>query len=314
MKKIAKKSVKKIKLAKKKKVKKKRKKVNVKVSPKQIKRILKKLKRLETKFGESSQRMKKIGGDVRGLISKTNQMKFLHRDIDNAWDYSHDLGQKLNEIKSRMNNLARKDTQLLQTWEDEVKITHNRLNKFEEDLKSVRRLPNFYKNVNEKVSELEKQYNHIASDAMTKIEELEKTIHPEEEKMHKIVDLDIVKDQVEGIRKSMLTFNKLWADYKKTVDERVGLRPTQVSALATEGVTPKLEDEVKSLRDIVNKMSLENEQIKKMARDIRVTQIGIPGTEVTSDLTSRINTIEKKITEVEQELSKFASSKPIVME
>ena len=132
--------------------------------------------------------------------------------------------------------------------------------------------------------------------------------------MHKIVDLDVVKDQVESIRKSMLTFNKLWSDYKKTIDERLGLRPSQISTITTEGISPKLEDEVKSLRDIVNKLSLENEQIKKLARDIKVTQMGTPNVEIIADLTSKINTVEKKMTEVEQELSKTIKDKPIVME
>ena len=291
-----------------------KKKTDVKISPKQIERILKKLNRLEIRFDKSSKNVEKIRSNVRDLISETRVVKSLQRDMDKVWNYSHDLGQRLNEIKSRMNSLARRDTQLLQTWEDEIKITHERVNKFEDDLKSVRRLPKFYKDVSEKVTELEKQYNHIASDAMNKIEELEKTIHPDGEKMHKIVDLDTVKDQVQSIRKSMLTFNKLWADYKRTIDERMGLRPTQVSAISTEGISPKLEDEVKSLRDIVNKMSLENEQIKKMARDIRVTQMGTTGSEVTANLVSRINTVEKKITEVEQGLSGLVKTKPIVME
>ena len=291
-----------------------KKKTEVKVSPKLIERILKKFSRLEIKFSKSSKKVEKIRKDVRDLISETRVVKPLQSDMDKHWDYSHDLGQDLNETKSIVNNLVRRNAQMLQTFEDEIKTTHERMNKFEDDLKSVRRLPKFYKDVSEKVSELEKQYNHIASDAMAKIEELERTIHPDEEKMHKIVDLATVKDQVEGIRKSMLTFNKLWADYKKTIDDRLGYGPSQFPATPIEGITPELEDEVKSLRDIVNKMSLENEQIKKMSRDIRVTQMGTPGTEVTTNLTSRINTVEKKITEVEEELSKFVKSKPIVME
>ena len=291
-----------------------KKKTDVKVSPKQIERIMKKLSKLENRFDKSLEDVKKIGKNVRDLISETRVVESLQRDNDKLWNYSHDLGQRLNEIKSRMSNLARRSTQMLQTWEDEIKVTHERMNKFEDDLKSVRRLPQFYKDVNEKVAELEKQYNHIASDAMAKITELENTIKPEEEKMHKIVDLDTVKDQVEGIRKSMLTFNKLWADYKNTIDERLGLRPSQVSAIATEVISPKAEDELKSLRDIVNKLSLENEQIKTMARDIRVTQMGTPNTEVMTNVTSRLNTVEKKMTEVEQELSKYVKSKPIVME
>jgi len=301
-------------IAKKKKKKKKVKMTDVKISPKQIERISKKINRMEERFGKFSKNVDKIRKDVRRLISETRVLEPLHRDIDRCWDYSHDLGQKQNEIRGMMNVLTKKQTQLLQTFEDEIKTTHERMNKFEDDLKSVRRLPAFYKDVNEKVSELEKQYNHIASNAMAKIEELEDTIHPDEEKMHKIVDLDTVKDQVESIRKSMLTFNKLWADYKKTIDERVGLRPTQVAAITPESVSLGMEDELKSLRDIVNKLSLENEQIKKMARDIRVSQMGVPGTEVMTNLTRRLSTIEKKIAEVEQGMNKSEKINPIVLE
>ena len=341
-------------IAKKKKKKKRVKMADVKISPKQIERVSKKINRMEERFSKFSKNVDKIRKDVRRLISETRVLEPLHRDIDRCWDYSHDLGQKQNEIrgitnvltkkqtqllqtfedkikathegmnkfegnlkkdvKSMASALTKKQTQLLQTFEDEIKTTHERMNKFEDDLKSVRRLPSFYKDVNEKVSELEKQYNHIASNAMAKIEELEDTIHPDEEKMHKIVDLDTVKDQVESIRKSMLTFNKLWADYKKTIDERVGLRPTQVAAITPESVSLGMEDELKSLRDIVNKLSLENEQIKKMARDIRVSQMGVPGTEVMTNLTRRLSTIEKKIAEVEQGMNKSEKINPIVLE
>ena len=55
-------------------------------------------------------------------------------------------------------------------------------------------------------------------------------------------------------------------------------------------------------------------QIKKMTRDIRVSQMGSPNTEVMVNLTSRLNTVEKKITEVEEEFSKLMKNKPVVME
>ena len=68
-------------------------------------------------------------------------------------------------------------------------------------------------------------------------------------------------------------------------------------------------------RDIVNKLSLENEQFKKMARDIRVSQMGTPGEQVMTNLTRRLNTIEKKITEVEQGMSKpVKDTNPIILE
>jgi hypothetical protein len=111
----------------------------------------------------------------------------------------------------------------------------------------------------------------------------------------------------------MLTFNKLWSDYKKGIDDRLGYRPTQ-SGPTIMSPSPIEVEEVKSLRDIVNKMSLENDQIKKMARDIRVTQMGSPNTDVMVNLTSRLNTVEKKITEVEEEFSKLMKNKPVVME
>jgi hypothetical protein len=259
--------------------------------------------------------MNKIDNNVKGLISETRTIKSAQSDLNRMWNYSHDLAQRLNYTNSKMNSLSRKNTIMWQKWENDVKSTHERMNKFEDDLKTVRELPKFYQDVNEKVAELEKQYNHIASDVMNKIKELEDIIRPEEEKMHKIVDLDIVKDQVEGIRKSMLTFNKLWDDYKRTIDERLGLRPTvQATTMTTGGISSKLEEEVKSLRDMTNRLSLENDQIKKMARDIKVTQLGTPNTEIVIDLTSRINTVEKKMTEVEEGLSKFVKDKPVVME
>ena len=291
---------------------KKGKKVNV--SPKDIERIWKKLERLENRWSKSCEKIDKINDNVRNLVSETRVIKMLQSDMDKVWEFAHELHQKLEKTNRGINSLTRKDTQMIQAWMDEVKSTHARINRLEDDMKSVRKLPKFYENINEKVAELEKQYNVIASDVMEEIRVLEEVVKPEKMKLEKLTDLDTVRDQVESIRKSMLTFNKLWADYKKTIDERVGLRPTQVSAIATEGISPELEDEVRSLRNIVNKMSLENEQMKKMARDIRVTQMGTPGTEVTTNLTSRLNTVEKKITEVEEELSKFVKHKPIIIE
>jgi DNA repair exonuclease SbcCD ATPase subunit len=297
-----------------------KKKINLKVNPKQmnpkqIENISKKLVRLEIKFNKSFGNLEKIGETVRSLIPEARMIKSVQSDLNKTWNYSHYLAQRIDDVKSRMNSISRKNTQTLLVWEEEVKTTHEMMKKFEDNLKNVMKLPEFYKDVNEKVGELEKQYNHIASDAMAKIKELEDTIKPEEEKMHKIVDLDVVKDQVEGIRTSMLTFNKLWDDYKRTIDERLGLRPSaQTTTVSTGWIASKLEEEVKSLRDMVNQLSLENDQIKKLTRDIKVTQLGTPSTEIVADLMSRINTVEKKMIEVEQEMSKSVKDKPIIME
>lgn len=290
-----------------------KKKAELKVSPKQIENVSKKLDRLEIKFNKSFKNLEKIDSTVRSLIPETRMVRTVQNDLNKMWNYSHDLAQRIDDVKSRISSLSRKNTQTLQAWENEFKTTHEMMNKFEDNLKNITKLPEFYKDVNEKVVELEKQYNHIASDAMGKIKELEDTIRPEEEKMHKIVDLDVVKDQVEGIRKSMLTFNKLWDDYKKAIDERLGLRPS-FQTTTTGNIPSKLEDEVRSLRDMVNRLSLENEGIRKLTRDIKVTQLGTPDSGMVSDLTTRINTIEKKMTEVEQELSKSIKDKPVVME
>jgi len=305
-------------ITKKKKVKKRRK-VKVKkikkvdVSPRDVERIWKKLGKLEERWSKSWKKIDKINDNVRDLISETRVIKMLQSDTDKVWGFTHELNQNLRKMNSRLDSLTRKNAQMLQTFEDEIKATHTRMNKFDDDLKSVRKLPKFYQKINEKVAELEKQYNVIASDYTEKVKDIEEVVKPEKEKLEKITDLDTVRDQVEGIRKSMLTFNKLWADYKREIDDRLGLRPTPTMPTATP-ISPGVQEELESLRDIVNKMSLENEQLKKMARDIRVTQMGTPNTEIMTNLTSRINTVEKKITEVEEELSKFGKTKPIVME
>lgn len=290
-----------------------RKRKNVNASLKDVEKIWMKLGRLEDRWSKSWRKIDKIDNNVKDLISETRVIKMLQSDTDRVWEFAHGMHQNLKGISSKLNSLTRKNVQMLQTWEDEVKATHEKVNKFEDDIKSVQELPKFYKNVNEQVSELEKQYNMMASDAIGRFKELEEVIKPEKMKLEKLTDLDTVKDQVEGIRKSMLTFNKLWSDYKKEIDNRLGYAPT-TSAPAVMTSSPIVVEEVKSLRDIVNKLSLENDQIKKMTRDIRVSQMESPNTEVMVNLTSRLNTAEKKITEVEEEFSKLMKNKPVVLE
>jgi len=119
--------VKKKKAAKKKKKRIVKKKTNVKASLKQIRRNLKNIKRIEVKFGKSVKKVQKIGKDVRSLISRTRVLKSLQNDMDSHWNYSHDLGQKLDEINNKLNGISRKTGQMLQTFEDEITTTHKRM-------------------------------------------------------------------------------------------------------------------------------------------------------------------------------------------
>jgi predicted nucleic acid-binding Zn-ribbon protein len=278
------------------------------ISSKRFEKVQKKFEKIEKRYDSILKKIEKLREDLRELVPVTRTVKMMEDDMNRMWKFTSELHKKIKKAKYEIKKLSERYDQVLQTFEDEVKATHERLNKLEDEMKAVGKLPKFYKDVNEKVAELEKQYNSIASDVVERIKIIEKSIRPEE-----MEDLGTLKDQVESIRKSMLTFNKLWADYKKEIDERLRLREVQPSFVPKE-IPQNLADELISLRKIVDQLSSENEQLRKLTRDIRVAQMTSVTADMFANLSSKVSTIEKKIAELEEELSKLLKTKPIVME
>lgn len=271
-------------------------------------RILKRLERLDKKWSSS---LEKIDKNVKKLASELKVVKSLEDDVNRMWKFAAGLHKKMKKVKYRLVKAEKAHEKILQTWEGEVRETHGRLNELEDKLKDVGNLPGFYREVNEKVAELEKQYNSIASDVVERLEELEETVKALKEERES-EDVKTLRDQVESIRKSLLTFNKLWADYKKEIDERLGLRPESLTP--TRGIPQSLLDEINSLKRIVDRLSSENDQLRKLVREIRVTQMTSVTADMFADLTGRVSTLEKKVSEVEEGLSKLLKTKPVVME
>jgi hypothetical protein len=79
-------------------------------------------------------------------------------------------------------------------------------------------------------------------------------------------------------------------------------------------VPKNLVDEISSLKNILSRVSSENEDFKKLIRDIRINQMQMITSDVLIDFIRRLGTIEKKISEVEKDLSKVRRVKPFVLE
>lgn len=73
-------------------------------------------------------------------------------------------------------------------------------------------------------------------------------------------------------------------------------------------------EEINSLKKIVADLSAENEGLRKVTRDIRVAQMESVTSDMFVNVVSRLSSVEKKLVEIEEELSKLRKTKPVVVE
>ncbi|MDI6826216.1 MAG: hypothetical protein QMD36_03420 [Candidatus Aenigmarchaeota archaeon] len=120
------------------------------------------------------------------------------------------------------------------------------------------------------------------------------------------VEIEELKNRVEDLEKSIQNIDKLLFEYRRMIESpKVG----------KEKEIPKnLADEISSLKNILSRISLENEDFKKIVRDMRINQMQMITSDVFVDFAARLSTIEKKIGEIEKELSRVRRTKPFVLE
>ena len=82
-------------------------------------------------------------------------------------------------------------------------------------------------------------------------------------------------------------------------------KPLQFMTKTSPQEIPKnVREEISSLKEIMSRLSTDNEQFRRMLRDVRLTQMENVTHEVFMNFVSRVNSLEKKIVETEKELSK----------
>jgi hypothetical protein len=180
----------------------------------------------------------------------------------------------LDETITNLKNEMKTEPQLLADYE-------SRMNKLEEQIKNIPslNLDNILASLREKIDEVNKQ-NLVGID------------DPKYEALIK---------KVEDIERSIMNMSKPVSSPQK-ID--VEPRTLKVDNVIKE-IPKNVADEIDSLKDIVSRISSENNGLKRVIRDIRINQMETITSDVFVSLIARVSTIEKKLSEIEEEISKM---------
>lgn len=282
-------------------------------SIKRFETVWKRLDRIESKIGSSSEQTDKVEDKFKELLPEVKKVKILQDDMERLWNTTVDLHRVLKGIKGKIDNFEENSVKILQSWEDEIKTTRDKMSKMEDDMKSFSQLPTninqVFTDLSNKIKDLEVQNNQILCSYAKKEGTETASI------VEKLKELDILKNQVESIKTSMISFNRIWADYQRVLDEKLrSIKTENVRTSLPITVPQNAIEEVNSLKNMINKLSADNEQIRKMASEIRVNQLHSVTPDVFISLSSKITSVEKKMGEIDREMSKLISSRPVVLE
>lgn len=283
-------------------------------SIKRLETVWKRLDKIESKIGSSSEQTDKVEEKFKELLPEIKKIKLLQDEMERLWNTTVDLHRVLKGIKGNIDNFEEKSAKILQSWEDEIKTTRDKMSKMEDDMKSFTQLPaninQVFTDLSNRIKDLEMQNNQILCNYAKKEESTETAPVVE-----KLKELDILKSQVDGIKTSMISFNKVWSDYQRILDEKLrSIKMPDVRTGLPVNISQNAIEEINSLKDMINKLSADNEQIRRMASEIRINQLHSVTPDVFTSLSSKITSVEKKMGEIDREMSKLISSKPVVLE
>lgn len=254
-----------------------------------LEKIEKRSKTMENYILENTDALKK---ELKSVISQT---KILKDEIEKLWHFVWRFDDMIADME-------KKNVKTMEDWKDIVKSSRMRVFDLEDDIKSIVTSRSDTKkalmNLNDRIEDIEKQNNVILNEFVNRMKDIEERYDPERMK-----GLENLKDQVEGMRKSMLSFNKLWIDYKKGMDEKL-----------RQPLGGNIVDELNSLKRIVSEISAENDRIKRMAKDIRVAQFGMTTPDMFTSMASKVKALEEKIIELKKRFDYVSEKKPIVLE
>ncbi len=160
-----------------------------------------------------------------------------------------------------------------------------RISKLEEQVKNVSSL-NFDKmlaGIRERISDVEKQ----GFDRTGKLE------------------YGALKEKVESVEKFIADTNKSLFSFQKTGQEPRKIKVETVN----KGVSKNIIDEIISLKNMISTLSSENNDLKKVIRDVRLNQMDAITSDVFVGTAARVSTIEKKLSEIEEEMSKMRTNR-----
>jgi chromosome segregation ATPase len=260
----------------------------------------------ETKFAVE-RIYNELNAKVSGITNVNEDVNKLKLGIE---DIKSDVGRIYNELSEKVSGITNvnEDVNKLKLDVEELKISKPNLDEMVTNIK------------NEVMTEVKSQLPADQGMRIDKIEEqvnslssanFDKTIENLREKINELSKQDLdktnkleyesLKDKIEDIEKSIIDINKSKFDYQKTdVQPRV-LKVDNVIKEVPKNIT----DEIISLKKIVSSFSSENNDLRRIIRDVRLNQMDSINSDVFVGFAARVSTIEKKLSEIEEELSKM---------
>ncbi len=120
--------------------------------------------------------------------------------------------------------------------------------------------------------------------------------------------------KVDELEKDLQKFWTLTAGLNKLmpeIEERIDKLEEKIKTPKKEKrkeISKDLVEEIISLNEIVKNLSMENEELRKMMREIRVLQMQAITPDAFVGVVGRVKEVEKKISELEEELSKVSKA------
>lgn len=236
-------------------------------------------------------KFKEMSSTVMDTMSRMNQFE---GDINRKITFIENLTKKaesMNLIQPVSKSVEGTGPEGTKTIESSIPVDYQlKINELEEEVKRSKELPLEIKSA---IEELKERINGLENRSTTGTETTP-------------VGIEELKNHVENLGKSIENINKMLLERQ---------REAEFPKVGKEKEIPKnLIDEISSLRNVLSNVSSDNEDFKKVIRDLRINQMQMITSDVFVDLTRRFSTIEKKISEVEKDLSKVRRVKPFVLE
>ena len=281
---------------------------------------------------EESEKIRKMKEEIEGIFTQVSTLRdHIMRELSSLEKYKADIEEVRNIVNENRMKIEELEKSGTQTQAEKIigdyLVKLEELNRKVDDLEKKLEVPREVGNeevktqiqtlrdsvraVQEKLKGLERQNALLLQRVTEKIKEIEsfkEKLQPE--KLEAIYGL---KDQVESIRKSMLTFNKLWNENIAKLQEKLAEVPGKVG-VSTKEIPHNLMEELSSLKELTKKLSEDNEYLKKITRELRTAEMASVKMETFTTLATKVDALEKKLVELEKEISKLSRSKPVVIE
>lgn len=268
-----------------------------------------------SKLEEAKISVEKIYSDVNervsSLTSVNEEINKLKAGIE---DTKSDVGKFYNDLNEKVSGITNVNEEInrLKTSTEDMRVGLGKIANVNEDVNKlkfdVEELKTSRPNLNEMIANVKNEIiagvkSQLPADYGMRISKLEEQINnvPSLNFDEKLASL---REKVEDIEKSVMDINKSMFSFPK-ID--VGPRALKVESVIKE-IPKNVADEIISLKNILSRLSSENNDLKRVIRDIRLNQMDAITSDIFVSVTARISTIEKKLSEVEEEISKMRTN------